>query len=152
MSSVTRKPQAHRHRRPWHMVWQDEIFKRWWRKHAGKPAIAQLVEHLTVELCSDQMVPGSIPDGRIFSCVDLIQLLRTTHDRSTMPDTQTTGFFFRNYSKRCHRKSNRTKILPQDIRVILPLGIFKASLMFGICQALSLRVASAIFHTEQKLV
>ena len=36
---------------------------------AGKPAIAQLVEHLTVELCSYQMVPGSIPGGRI--CTDL---------------------------------------------------------------------------------
>ena len=31
-----------------------------------KPAIAQLVEHLTVECCSNQMVPGSIPGGRIF--------------------------------------------------------------------------------------
>ena len=30
------------------------------------PAIAQLVEHLTVECCSNQMVPGSIPGGRIF--------------------------------------------------------------------------------------
>ena len=29
------------------------------------PAIAQLVEHLTVDLCSNQMVPGSIPGGRI---------------------------------------------------------------------------------------
>ena len=28
------------------------------------PAIAQLVEHLTVEPCSNQMVPGSIPGGR----------------------------------------------------------------------------------------
>ena len=28
------------------------------------PAIAQLVEHLTVECCSNQMVPGSIPGGR----------------------------------------------------------------------------------------
>ena len=32
-----------------------------------KPAIAQLVEHLTVECCSNQMVPGSIPGGRILS-------------------------------------------------------------------------------------
>ena len=32
----------------------------------SKPAIAQLVEHLTVETCSDQMVPGSIPGGRTF--------------------------------------------------------------------------------------
>ena len=30
----------------------------------AKPAIAQLVEHLTVESCSNQMVPGSIPGGR----------------------------------------------------------------------------------------
>ena len=30
-----------------------------------RPAIAQLVEHLTVELCSYQMVPGSIPGDRI---------------------------------------------------------------------------------------
>ena len=35
-------------------------------KHAIRPAIAQLVEHLTVECCSYQMVPGSIPGGRIF--------------------------------------------------------------------------------------
>ena len=34
--------------------------------HAVKPAIAQLVEHLTVDSCSNQMVPGSIPGGRIF--------------------------------------------------------------------------------------
>ena len=32
-----------------------------------KPAIAQLVEHLTVELRSYQMVPGSIPGGRTFT-------------------------------------------------------------------------------------
>ena len=30
----------------------------------GKPAIAQLVEHLTVESRRNQMVPGSIPGGR----------------------------------------------------------------------------------------
>ena len=35
-----------------------------WLQHAIIPAIAQLVEHLTVEHCSDQMVPGSIPGGR----------------------------------------------------------------------------------------
>ena len=29
------------------------------------PAIAQLGEHLTVDICSNQMVPGSIPGGRI---------------------------------------------------------------------------------------
>ena len=39
------------------------------RKHTGKPAIAQLVEHLTVELCSYQMVPGSIAGGRILADV-----------------------------------------------------------------------------------
>ena len=32
----------------------------------AKPAIAQLAEHLTVESCSNQMVPGSIPGGRIY--------------------------------------------------------------------------------------
>ena len=36
-----------------------------WR--TDKPAIAQLVEHLTVETCSNQMVPGSIPGGRTCS-------------------------------------------------------------------------------------
>ena len=30
-------------------------------------ALAQLVEHLTVDPCSNQMVPGSIPGGRIFA-------------------------------------------------------------------------------------
>ena len=35
---------------------------------ANRPAIAQLVEHLTVECCSNQMVPGSMPGGRIFYC------------------------------------------------------------------------------------
>lgn len=33
----------------------------------SRPAIAQLVEHLTVDICSNQMVPGSIPGGRIYS-------------------------------------------------------------------------------------
>ena len=33
----------------------------------SSPAIAQLVEHLTVDLCSNQMVPGSIPGGRMFA-------------------------------------------------------------------------------------
>jgi hypothetical protein len=32
----------------------------------NEPAIAQLVEHLTVECCSNQMVPGSIPGGRTY--------------------------------------------------------------------------------------
>ena len=30
----------------------------------GRPAIAQLAEHLTVDRSSHQMVPGSIPGGR----------------------------------------------------------------------------------------
>ena len=32
---------------------------------SGRPVIAQLVEHLTVESCRHQMVPGSIPGDRI---------------------------------------------------------------------------------------
>ena len=32
-----------------------------------KPDVAQLVEHLTPELCRDQMVLGSTPGGRTFS-------------------------------------------------------------------------------------
>ena len=34
------------------------------------PAIAQLVEHLTVDICSYQMVPGLIPGGRTFGQTD----------------------------------------------------------------------------------
>ena len=34
-------------------------------KPKSKPAIAQLVEHLTVDCCSNQMVPGSIPGRRM---------------------------------------------------------------------------------------
>ena len=30
----------------------------------GRPAIAQLAEHLTIDRSSHQMVPGSIPGGR----------------------------------------------------------------------------------------
>ena len=44
-----------------------EIIVKCSRKYTGKPGIAQLVEHLTVELCSYQMVPGSIPGGRILA-------------------------------------------------------------------------------------
>ena len=33
--------------------------------NATGQAIALLVEHLTVDHCSDQMVPGSIPGGRM---------------------------------------------------------------------------------------
>ena len=29
------------------------------------PGMAQLAEHLTVDACSNQIVPGSIPGGRI---------------------------------------------------------------------------------------
>ena len=32
---------------------------------SSNPAIAQLVEHLTVDCCSHQMVTGSIPVGQI---------------------------------------------------------------------------------------
>ena len=35
------------------------------RTSSHKPVIAQLVEHLTVDSCSNQMVPGSIPGDRI---------------------------------------------------------------------------------------
>ena len=35
-----------------------------------KPAIAQLVEHLTVDCCRNQMVPGSIPGGRILNSLE----------------------------------------------------------------------------------
>ena len=31
------------------------------------PAIAQLAEHLTVDCCSKQMVPGAIPGGRMYN-------------------------------------------------------------------------------------
>ena len=44
----------------------------------GIPAIAQLVEHLTVDFSRNQMVPGSIPGGRIFGSM-LICLLRPSH-------------------------------------------------------------------------
>jgi hypothetical protein len=47
---------------------------------ADRPAIAQLVEHLTVECCSNQMVPGSIPGGRILECVcALLRAVRASH-------------------------------------------------------------------------
>ena len=41
----------------------------------GKPGIVQLVEHLTVDTCSNQMVPGSIPGGRTL----LLTLRINTH-------------------------------------------------------------------------
>ena len=44
------------------MVFKSEEF--------ATPAIAQLVEHLTVDHCSNQMVPGSIPGGRTFASAD----------------------------------------------------------------------------------
>ena len=34
----------------------------------ARPVIAQLAEHLTVEVCRCQMVPGSIPGDRIYDC------------------------------------------------------------------------------------
>jgi hypothetical protein len=36
---------------------------------ADRLAIAELVEHVTVKCCSNQMVLGSGPDGRILACV-----------------------------------------------------------------------------------
>ena len=42
---------------PWHICRHHTII--------FKPVIAQLVEHLTVDSCSNQMVPGSIPGDRI---------------------------------------------------------------------------------------
>ena len=41
-------------------------------------AIAQLVEHLTVDCCSNQMVPGSIPGGRIFGRGSAKSLVKKT--------------------------------------------------------------------------
>ena len=48
------------------------------------PAIAQLVEHLTVDSCSNQMVPGSIPGGRIFLNLTMrwFELQCSTHLRT----------------------------------------------------------------------
>ena len=40
--------------------------KQWRNTFLSTPAIAQLAEHLTVDICSYQMVPGSIPGGRTF--------------------------------------------------------------------------------------
>ena len=40
----------------------------------AQPAIAQLVGHLTVECCSNQMAPGSNPGGRIFSINELYRI------------------------------------------------------------------------------
>ena len=33
--------------------------------YLSSPAIARLVEHQIVDLCSNQMVPGSIPGGKV---------------------------------------------------------------------------------------
>jgi len=44
--------------------------------------IAQLVEHLTVEACSNQMVPGSIPGGRI--CQHSLAGVRELQQRNGM--------------------------------------------------------------------
>ena len=58
-------------------------------------AIAQLVEHLTVDSCSDQMVPGSIPGGQILQSVKTVKFgikanmyqawLRKFHAYSVLP-------------------------------------------------------------------
>ena len=48
-----------------------------------KPAIAQLVEHLTVECCSNQMVPGSIPGGRIYDHVYIASTWADHYDMTT---------------------------------------------------------------------
>ena len=44
-----------------------------------QPAIAQLVEHLTVERCRNQMVPGSIPGGRTFVMQHLYRTAKPTN-------------------------------------------------------------------------
>ena len=41
-----------------------------------KPVIDQLAEHLTVDVCRYQMVPGSIPGDRIVTCV-MLRMLAT---------------------------------------------------------------------------
>ena len=43
---------------------QNQVLGRSWRAY-DKPAMAQLAKRLTVERDSYQMVPGSIPGGRI---------------------------------------------------------------------------------------
>ena len=50
------------------------------QQSSDNPAIAQLVEHLTVDFCSNQMVPGSIPGGRKFFAGHVAaQAWRTCH-------------------------------------------------------------------------
>jgi hypothetical protein len=55
-----------------------EMLSHFWKSeqpsYSSKPAIAQLVEHLTVDICSHQMVPGSIPGGRMFLPVGVFAL------------------------------------------------------------------------------
>ena len=46
-------------------------------KEKTQPAIAQLVEHLIVERCRNQMVPGSIPGGRIFDMQHLYRIIQS---------------------------------------------------------------------------
>ena len=48
------------------------------------PAIAQLAEHLTVDTCSNQMVPGSIPGGRILTLRCLKEVRRQTEKELCM--------------------------------------------------------------------
>ena len=51
------------------------------------PAIAQLVEHLTVEICSYQIVPGSIPSGRILHLQRPWRWYVCTHTQYTATST-----------------------------------------------------------------
>ena len=48
------------------------------------PVIAQLVEHLTVEIRSDQMVPGSIPGDRTLSQRRYWQFPRKVHTSAVL--------------------------------------------------------------------
>ena len=48
------------------------------------PVIAQLVEHLTVESCSDQMVPGSIPGDRISACTTVAMVANALASASVL--------------------------------------------------------------------
>ena len=48
------------------MIPQGIFVLSYWFSVFAVPAIAQLVEHLTVESHRNQMVPGSIPGGRMY--------------------------------------------------------------------------------------
>ena len=55
------------------------------------PAIAQLVEHVLVDACSNQIVPGSITGGRIFgrrlrgAAASVARTARLTHRHARCP-------------------------------------------------------------------